>query len=490
LRRILLTLLGTSTVAIAVLAFAEARIADPDIWGLMAMGRQTLAEGWPPLRDPFSYVPTKIPLVYHEWLSGVAFYLLLTWLGSPALKGLAIALGVTTVALAAATARRLGASWLSVLVVLIMALPSMQHGYSPIRAQAITFFFFALFLFLLEEHEHGRRWPLLLIPAAAALWANLHGGFVAGIGLVVLYAVGYAPRRQMPGLLPGVCVAAALATLANPYGVRYWHYLYDALSMPRPFVTEWDPVPLDLTSRWAFKGLSVLAVLSVAVVRRRHWSGIIVMGVTAIVAMLHRRHVPFFAIAAIAFLPQHLSPLLDRLVASFRDRLAGRADLASGIGAVMLGSLTLAATFHLVRLDPWRLQVPALFYPVGAVEFIRLNGLHGNLATPFNWGEYVLWKLYPQVKVSFDGRYETVYPLGVTMDNFNFTYAQGDWRRLLREYPTDMVLVDRRSAAGNAMANEPGWSPVYADPISALFLRRGALGPRWRWPPRADGTIP
>ncbi len=490
MRRILLVLLGTSTVAIAVLAFAEEKIADPDLWGLMAMGRATLAGGWPPLSDPFTYVPTKIPLVYHEWLSGVVFYLLLTWLGSPALKVLTITLGLATVGLAAATARRLGGSWLSILLVLIMGLPSMRPGYSPIRAQVITFFFFALFILLLEESEHGRRWPLLLIPGAAALWANLHGGFVAGIGVAALYAGSYAPRRQMPRLLLGICLAATLATLANPYGVRYWQYLHEALLMPRPLVTEWTPVPLDLTSRWAFKAVLILAVLSVAIARRRHWPGVIVMAATAILAILHRRHVPLFAIAAIAFLPSHLSSLLDRLVASLWDRVAARRGFVSGLGAVMLSWLTLATIFHLVRLDAWHLQVPPWFYPVGAVEFVRLNDLHGNLATPFNWGEYVLWKLYPQVKVSFDGRYETVYPLPVTTDNLNFMYTLGDWRRLLREYPTDMVLVDRRSTAVSAMANEPDWIAVYADPISAVFLRRGTSGGPWHWPRPSGGTIP
>jgi hypothetical protein len=490
LRRILLAFLATSTVAIAVLAFAEEKIADPDLWGLMAMGRETLAAGWPPLRDPFTYVPTKIPLVYHEWLSGVVFYLVLTWLGSPALKVLAITLGLATVGLAAATARRIGASWLSILIVLIIALPSMRHGYSPIRAQAFTFFFFALFTFLLEQGEHGRIWPLLLIPGATALWANLHGGFVTGIGVALLYAASYAPRRQVPRLLLGICLAATFATLANPYGVHYWQYLHEALLMPRPLVTEWLPVPFDFTSRWAFKALLALAVLSVVVAGRRHWPGIIVMAVTATFAILHRRHVPLFAIAAVAFLPHHMSALLDRLVASLRDRVAARPGFVRGLGAVMLGWLTLAATSHLVRLDPWHLQVPAWFYPVGAVEFVRLNGLHGNLATPFNWGEYVLWKLYPQVKVSFDGRYETVYRLSTTTDNLNFMASHGDWRRLLREYPTDMVLVDRRSPAVNAMANEPDWMAVYADPISALFLRRGTSGAPWRWPLPSNGTIP
>lgn len=346
-----------------------------------------------------------------------------------------------------------------------------------------------MFIFLLEHGEDGRR-RLLLIPVLTALWANLHGGFVAGIGIVLLYAASYAARRRMPGLLLGICVAATLATLVNPYGIHYWRYLYDGLLMPRPFVPEWTSLPLDLTSRWAFKALLILACLSVAVARRRHWPGLIVMAVTAALAIFHRRHVPFFAIAAIAFLPAYLSSLLDRLVASLRERVAARPVIVSGLAGLMLGWLTLAAVFQLGRFTPWSLQVPAGFYPVGAVEFVRLNDLRGNLATPFNWGEYVLWKLHPRVKISFDGRYETVYPIPVTTDNFNFMYTQGDWRRLLREYPTEMVLVDRRSSALEAMAQEPDWVAVYADPISALFLRRGTGGVRWLWPQPSHGTIP
>jgi len=491
LRRTPLPVLGTLAVgAIAVLTFAERDVVDPDLWGLMAMGRETLAQGWPPLRDPFSYVPTKTPLVYHEWLSGVLFYLLLMGLGSPALKLLVITLGLATVGLAAATARRGGASYLSILVVLMIGLQSIQHGYSPIRAQAFTYLFFALFIFLLEHAEQGCRWPLLLIPAVSALWANLHGGFLAGIGVALLYVASYPARRQPPWLLLGICAVAILATLITPYGVHYWWYLRDALLMPRPLVTEWASVPLDLSSLWAFKGLLVLSVLSVAVVPRRHWPGIIVMTVTALLAVRQRRHVPFFSIAAIAFLPPYLSSLFDRVVASVRSRPGTRPILVVILASVMLGSLTLAAGFQLARFTSWRLQVPAEFYPVGTVEFLRVNGLRGNLATPFNWGEYVLWKLSPQIKISFDGRYETVYPPQVETDNLNFINATGDWRRLLREYPTDMVLADRRSAAAQAMANETGWIAVYADRVSALFLpREHSKGP-WHLPPPSDGTIP
>jgi hypothetical protein len=103
-RKVLLVALGSLAAGtIAALTFARPGVADPDLWGLMAMGRETLARGWPPTQDPFAYVPTRNPVIYHEWFSGVLFYLLLEHLGSWALKGLSVLLGVSAVGVALLT---------------------------------------------------------------------------------------------------------------------------------------------------------------------------------------------------------------------------------------------------------------------------------------------------------------------------------------------------------------------------------------------------
>lgn len=489
--RQLLHLLGWTTVAaIAVLTFAEPTVVDLDLWGSMAMGRETVLHGWPPTRDPFAYVPTKNPVVYHEWLSGVVFYLLLDERGSWALKALMIALGLGALGLAALAAHRLGAAPSSLLVVLLVALLSMQRGYSPIRAQAFTFFFFACFIYLLETATRGNPRPLLMIPPLTVVWANLHGGFVAGIGLLGLYLVSEVFRGRKPWRLLAAACGAVLGTLLNPYGVDYWDYLREALLMPRPQIPEWGSLPWDLASAWSFKATLLLSGLTLTIAPKRYWPGILVMGVTAVLGVRHVRHIPFFAIAAIAFLPFHLSPVLDRLRASFRPRVAVRPILLTALASMLLFWLILATLVQLTRFTAWRLEVPADYYPVGAVEFLRLNGMDGNLATPYNWGEYVLWKLAPRVKVSFDGRYETAYPPHVSADNFNFMFGNGDWRRLLRDYPTEMVLVDKRYPMTLQMAREPGWTRVYEDGISALYVPTGKSQGPWRVPSPSAGTIP
>ena len=40
----------------------------------------------------------------------------------------------------------------------------------------------------------------------------------------------------------------------------------------------------------------------------------------------------------------------------------------------------------------------------------QLKGLSGNLWTSFDWGEYAIWHFGPVLRVSIDGRRETVYP--------------------------------------------------------------------------------
>jgi len=245
-RKLLLFLGWLAVGAIIILTFAEPTIVDLDLWGSMAMGRETLLQRWAPSKDPFAYVPTLNPIVYHEWLSGVLFYLLVQHVGSWAFKPLVITLGVSTVGFAALTSRRLGASYFSLLVVILMALLSIQRGYSPIRAQAFTFLFFAFFIFLLEQAEQGRRWLLLIIPPVTVIWANLHGGFVAGIGLLFLYMITHFIRGDRPWFLIGISLAAILGTLLNPYGLDYWWYLQRALLMARPYHPEWAPLSLDI----------------------------------------------------------------------------------------------------------------------------------------------------------------------------------------------------------------------------------------------------
>jgi hypothetical protein len=128
--------------------------------------------------------------------------------------------------------------------------------------------------------------------------------------------------------------------------------------------------------------------------------------------------------------------------------------------------LLVPATFNVMRIRASPL------YPVQAVSLLRGDrSLKANLATEFSWGEYVIWQLGPNVKVSIDGRRETLYPPAIYAHAKDFLMGRQRWDALLDDFPTDMALVMQSSPTCNLLMLKPGWRPVYQDEVSALFVR-------------------
>ena len=86
------------------------------------------------------------------------------------------------------------------------------------------------------------------------------------------------------------------------------------------------------------------------------------------------------------------------------------------------------------------------YYPIGAVEYLKENRFSGNLMTPFHIGSYVSWEMYPDVKVSLDGRYEVAYQENIMPDHKLFMDGGDQWWKVLDKYPSDAVMVHKPAA--------------------------------------------
>ncbi len=415
--------------------------ADEDLWGRMAAGRLAMSEGRVPREDVFAYVPTKPLWVDHEWLSGVVFYEVHRAFGGRGLLALRAVLGVGAVALLLHAAR--GASPWTVGFLSLAAWPLLAQGFnSVVRAQAFTFLFFALTLFVLERGQ-GR---VALVPLAA-LWANLHGGFVLG----PLLLLGYGFYR--------LGAASFAASLLNPYGLEYWRYLSEALRMPRPEILEWRSAEL-----WGIGDLHVQAGLLLVVVlvlgMRPRPAHLVLLGGAALATLLHVRFAPFLGMVIVVTLGGSWEDV-------FRRR---RHALALGAMVLALGLIATGGAVSWLRRDlSLQMRVPADRYPVAAVSL--LTGEKGKLAVFFNWGEYALYHLYPAVLVSLDGRYETVYPDDIVRANWDFTRGVPGSEKFLDTYAADFALYPRDTGAARWLATASSWALVHEDGFSVLYRR-------------------
>jgi hypothetical protein len=480
-----LKILLAALIITTVLSRLATTVADADLWGYLAFGRLFWHSGHFPYNDPFSFVPTLHPWVYHEWLTGVIFYPLYQAGGAVGLQLLKYALVLGTLGLVYLTARKRGAGPLAAVLGIFLIHNLFRLGYSPVRAQAFTYFFFALTFYLLESsrlsRNYGRLW---LLPPLMVVWCNLHAGFLAGLGLIGLFALGATLSRRPSRPYWLLLLLSTAVALINPYGYKYLGYLVHAVNMPRPQITEWASVYQSYISGANRSPLLYFLLLNVFTglwwFRSREITAGLALALTAYLGWMHLRHQVFFLIICGAYLPGLLSVYLEDLRSRPRLRNFWR-RLDWRIPATLAVLLTIFNGYRFLQESPLTLKLPPLpraqsespfYYPLGAMAYLRRHALSGKILVNFDWGEYLIWDLYPQCRVALDGRFETVYPAAVAQKYFAFIYAQDNWRQFLRDYPPDLILIDSRSQTYLLLLKEPHWQRLYLDAGSALFRRR------------------
>lgn len=481
-------------VAGILLYFATQTIADPDLWGHVRFGQLTLRLGGPARVDPFSYLSGGQEWINHEWLAEVLFAGLWGHFGAPGL--VALKAGVTLLVLGLVYAR-LAASGLGALrggVAVLLLAPPVLVGLGPVRPHMFTYLGFVVTLVCISAAEEGRTRCLWILPPLFAVWVNLHGGVLAGAGVVAVWAATHVASRLRravrsrgsdgteaaagssggPGLalVLGIAAAAAAALLLNPYGPELPAFLLRTATVPRPHISEWQS--LRIQSPLGLWYMAYLGAGGWALWRSRSRppaASLAILGVLAVLPLTAVRHLPLLCLTIGVLLAPQLAELFGpRRAGGVPKGLAAPwMGLVSGI--VALGAaLHSVPAFRCIEMGPER----GLAYPARAVGLLERSGARGRLAVFFDWGEYSIWHLAPRLKVGMDGRRETVYPDSIYQGYLRWVGGVRDWDAFLARGPADLALVPRDRPVYNLMALDPEWPLVYQDSVAALFGRRDA----------------
>lgn len=455
-------------------------VADYDLWGIISFGRLFMEKGSFPHQDVFSYVPTKDPWVYHEWLTGVIFFAVHKHFGGMGIQLLRYLVIYATIALILATAFKRHGNPYSIFIVLFLTCNALTHGYAPVRPQVFTYLLFTLSIYILENYKQDRRGVILcwLIPIQV-LWCNLHGGFVAGLGLIALYAVGegIVNHRFVPHIV--VLLVATAATLINPYGFDYWTYIVQAIMLPRPDITEWMSIP-EAVGRGMFAhvsalfiGLAFVSLFLIVRSSKRDPTDILVLTVTAFLGFRSIRHTILFFLAFGAYTPILFSERMNSLECCLKPRKAMRRILRSAMTLMGLFFIVLAffSFRHFLYHPSLDLRTPPSYYPVKALQWMAEHQWEGHVLPHFEWGEFIIWRCYPACRVSMDGRLETAYHEDLQKEYSDFLHGRDGWETFLAKYPHDMVLIKAGTRTDALMRGHPEWRLEHVDDLSVLFLR-------------------
>jgi hypothetical protein len=434
-------------------------------------------------------------------------------------------LGLGVIGLIVTNAWRKGVGMLGVGLLAFMVAVNLGYFWA-MRPQLASFALYALLLALLSWCFHGwegqcwlrkrdragessdltysparLKW-LWLAPVLFLIWANTHGGFVAGFCIFSAYLClrgfeSYWVRGNRAfGLLRRFAMmiaAAGLATLINPYGPLLHGWMLGSLGSPRPEILEWhapDLTTLLMLPLWILMiGWFTVLLLTE---RSRDATHVAILGLTLWQSLEHVRHVPFFAIAFGFWMAPHVESVLRRLNVSSTAADVGRLTPATRRTFAVLLMLTLVAVGGQLLYRLSELKVDRGEYPVSAFQYIADRQLQGKMVVTFNWAQYAIAAFGAErpeddgLRVSFDGRFRTCYPQQVVDMNFDFILEYLTPRHrgadsppfndehVLESGQPDLVLISRRQPHSvNVMfRNRSDWTLLYQDKLAQLWGRK------------------
>ena len=89
------------------------------------------------------------------------------------------------------------------------------------------------------------------------------------------------------------------------------------------------------------------------------------------------------------------------------------------------------------------------------------------------WVKYAIWHFAPRLKVSMDGRRETVYSDVFVARHTRLYYEPETSMAMLDELRPDFACLPANLPL-SASLNRAGWHRIYTGPISIVFAREGA----------------
>jgi hypothetical protein len=466
------TLLRVSLWAMLVAAVSFTR-ADPDLWGHVQFGLDILRDATIPRHDPYSFTSDR-PWVNHEWAAEVFMGIGYLLGGAVGLVLLKLILVGGFVALLHAAIRRVANSRVRDSLGGLAVIMTVQQAHH-VRPQVWSLLLFAALLTCLIGAQRGKPRLIYALPVIFGAWVNFHGGWILGGGVLILWTVGvWAQRgiREARAYL-AVGIISFLATLVNPYGPGMWIFLLQTVGFGRADITDWQPIYALDASVWLLwcLTLGIAAVGCIEMIRRRGFdlARVLIVAALAVASFQVNRLLAFFALATLFLLGGEVSLALSRPPRTARGETKTVRTLAVALAAVLIVGAAVVTAMNLswIRIDS------RITPPPGAVSFLEAQR-GGRLIVWFDWGQYAIWHLAPDFKVSTDGRRETVYSADLHERHLRFFFDAPGGGTLPDQVGADWIWLPQHLQAVQRLASTAEWTKVYADDISVIFRRASA----------------
>ncbi len=362
------------------------------------------------------------------------------------------------------------------------------------RPHLFSWVFVLVFYHVMLSAQEGKRKRLWWLPVLMLAWVNIHGAFFIGIAMLLTGALGAALtaflgekqsswhagyRNARPYL---ICAAACTAaSFLNPYT---WHLHLHLLNYLRDFklldqIQEYQSISFHLVIAVFFEAMLLLGAAAVVwCCKRAKFDAAILIILWAHLALVSARNIPIFLFIAapwVACLVRDALTLLDAtaLLSKFRAAAIEIYEELQPIERVrrwhlvsVLSLLCLACSLAKGSRS-FDIEFSGKTFPVQAIPVIRPMK-EAHVFTYDQWGDYLIYRLYPSQRVFVDGRGE--FYGADFLDRCGRAINAGfDWESELNRFGVDTVLLKADAPLAEVLKRSPNWKLILDDGFLIIF---------------------
>ncbi len=444
-----------------------------------------------PQTNLFSYTNPNFPIVNHEWLGEVIFYLVSAAFGLSGLLIFKMLVIITAAALLYIVALKKGSIfWVTLFSLLCITLFSMRFFVLP---ELFSYLFIALFIFLMERYKQTKKLSLLLLlPILELMWVNMHIYFILGISIYIFFILETLLQERKPNknlLLIGA--ALLLATLLNPSGIR-GALLPFTFSANYGFTVEENGSPFTILTPNSTNGnLAYTLVLQIFVFEfllgifliglflKKLWKHPFHLGnglTAAFLGAKYTRCVSLFGLLGFIPLVQMATILEEKVKNSMEEPMRNIVKDTLAVLVVILVGIHVKGV-----IDYKILQFGFEPSAENAAAFIKNTGVKGRIFNNYVVGNYLIYALYPQEQVYVDARPEA-YPAGFFTDYWRMMADQTFFDQQVQKYNINAVVFNvaledptRSRPFLIRLLQSNQWIPVYGDGTITILVRNNTV---------------
>ncbi len=475
---------------------------DVDLWARLIMGNHVFHKGLPMYSDVVSYTQTHV-WYDPEWLSSAFIYFIRLKFGVVGLtltKGFLFFLTLFVVSKAVKVRANGSICPYNIGFYILLILISLQSSiivYS-LRCQLLTFLLMAIWLYLLEKVRSGNDKLLYFLPFIMLLWLNVHGGCIAGVGILFLYGIGEFLNKKPCKKYFITLLFVCLVFLINPWGFDYIKFMIESSYLDRSWISEWQsPFVASLKSHifykillfGAFACLGYEVYIKKLTYRMLDKTKIIILVVLAILSAKYIKHSGLFIVVYAIFMYEDFYFVYNNLMERLRKYLQidfTACKYLSYLKFIFIYFIIYTYSFFVFMTVPVKYSHYARFFehfPVQPLRFLEINNIEGKIFSGFYNGSFIAYKYYPKLKIYMDGRQEQVYSSRLFDESMFFLNWLGDYpEAAIKKIKPDILLIENFWRCNKHLKNNPEFTKVYSDNKYSVYLRNNIQKFGYKYP--------